>query len=157
MEKVLIELSSLDKTNELAEVLMHSISFGRFYLSGELGSGKTTFVQFCMKAAGYTGKVTSPTFNLIKMYSLDGKTYYHIDAYRLSQAESVFDFEEALFSEDVFCFVEWPEMIERFLDKNAIFIKFSVINNIHYCEISSPSPGYEPILQTLRRSFPCIH
>ena len=52
-------------------------------LNGDLGAGKTTFVRYYLKALGYAGKVTSPTFNIVKTYEINNLFYNHIDAYRL--------------------------------------------------------------------------
>ena len=57
-------------------------------LSGDLGSGKTTFAQYFLRALGVKGKITSPTFVIFKRYPLPSKSYaaaYHMDCYRISK------------------------------------------------------------------------
>jgi tRNA threonylcarbamoyladenosine biosynthesis protein TsaE len=81
-------------------------------LSGELGSGKTTFVRGALRALGVRGPVTSPTFTLARRYAGDGVEVSHLDLHRLAGAPDEAD--EALLedeaTEDRITFVEWPEM-----------------------------------------------
>jgi tRNA threonylcarbamoyladenosine biosynthesis protein TsaE len=78
-------------------------------VSGELGSGKTTFVRGACRALGVTGAVTSPTFNIGQRYR-GSVTVSHLDLYRLERPE---DEDPALLDEyvsgDSVVFVEWPE------------------------------------------------
>ena len=78
-------------------------------VSGELGSGKTTFVRGACRALGVAGAVTSPTFNIGQRYR--GRVAVsHLDLYRLEHPE---DEDPALLDEylsgDSVVFVEWPE------------------------------------------------
>ncbi len=85
-------------------------------LEGELGGGKTTFVQYFCKHLGVKEFVTSPTFNLLNIYQLNNSTsgdvkIYHIDLYRLKsskepQLEELFDIQE----ENYICLIEWPNL-----------------------------------------------
>ncbi|MDP1625356.1 MAG: tRNA (adenosine(37)-N6)-threonylcarbamoyltransferase complex ATPase subunit type 1 TsaE [bacterium] len=108
-------------------------------LSGELGSGKTTFAKSFAAAFGvFEDDVTSPTFVIEKRFTIDAskvgrtnwKTLIHIDAYRL---ESAADVEKLHWNETVadpsnLILVEWPERIGDALPANAIRIKFSHID-----------------------------
>ena len=147
-------LENLAETKRLAEVFSkYFVSHARVYLSGDLGSGKTTLVQAFMKAIGYEGKVISPTFNLIKIYNVDSRIIFHIDAYRLGEVKSVFDFEDALYSSDVITFVEWPEMIEKFLDKGALEVNLTLENEIHYAQLSSEDEQYFSLMTEVEADF----
>lgn len=154
MEEIRFKLEDLETTKRLAQILSEELSKrARIYLSGELGSGKTTFVQFYLKALGYDKKVISPTFNLVKYYEFNQLHVYHIDAYRLKDTTNVFDFEDALYSDDVITLIEWPEMIERFLDQDALFITFFLENGIHYVSLKSESEKYRPAIKRIKKEF----
>ena len=77
-------------------------------LSGELGSGKTTFVRGACRALGVTQPVTSPTYTIGHRY--EGRvTVSHLDLYRFeSFGEADWGAVEPYF-DDAICFVEWPE------------------------------------------------
>lgn len=100
-------------------------------LSGDLGAGKTTFVQGFMKGAGIKKKITSPTFVIIKNYELRIKNYdnykriYHIDCYRIHKPKDIQNtgIKEILNNPQNIVLIEWPERIKRILPKNAIIIK----------------------------------
>lgn len=81
-------------------------------LSGELGSGKTTFTQGLAKGLGITRTVSSPTFTIMKAYQ--GRLpLYHIDAYRLEGLHQDLGFEE-LMEDDGVTVIEWPDfMLDR--------------------------------------------
>jgi len=99
---------------ELAAVLPSDATIA---LHGDLGVGKTTFVQGLARGFGIQGPVTSPTFTIYTLYhGRRGITLVHLDAYRLTSAAQV----EALMLDDFltppYCMaVEWPERIARWL------------------------------------------
>ena len=88
-------------------------------LYGDLGSGKTAFVQQIAKALGARGSVQSPTFVIMKLYEIKlkavpWKKLVHIDAYRLERAEDLeaLRFEEIIADKNNLVIVEWPEQVE---------------------------------------------
>ena len=98
-------------------------------LSGNLGSGKTTFVQGFLRAAGIRRKITSPTFVLIKNYKIQTENYkrvYHIDCYRIKKSKELLDLglKEILNNPENIVLIEWPERIKKILPKDLIWIKF---------------------------------
>jgi len=100
-----------------------------FALSGDLGSGKTTFVQGFLRALGVKRKITSPTFVIFKrfkIYDLRFKNVYHIDCYRLQKPEDLLalGLREILQNSQNIVLIEWPEKIRRILPKNTIWLKF---------------------------------
>jgi len=95
-------------------------------LQGELGVGKTTFIQAFAKGLGIKNKITSPTFVLMKNY----KNLYHIDCYRIKNYKDILelDFEEIVSNSKNIIVIEWAEKIKKILPKNTIWLKFKVIS-----------------------------
>ena len=99
---------------------------GIIALEGELGAGKTTFVQAFVKALGVRAKVKSPTFNIIKKYKVPKKNkfVYHIDCYRLKDHKEAIPLgiKEIFKEKDATVLIEWPERIKKILPKKFVLI-----------------------------------
>jgi tRNA threonylcarbamoyladenosine biosynthesis protein TsaE len=102
---------AVDETHQIASRLMNQLKKGEVVaLFGDLGSGKTTFVQGFCKACGVTAPITSPTFTLMHIYQGKQWPIYHFDFYRLqSVAEARALGCEEYFDGDGISLVEWPE------------------------------------------------
>ena len=85
-------------------------------LDGDLGAGKTTLVRGLLRAAGVTGPIKSPTYDLVEHYPLSSIYFYHIDLYRFTDAT---EWEDAGLSEcfraDAVVLVEWPSRARSIL------------------------------------------
>jgi tRNA threonylcarbamoyladenosine biosynthesis protein TsaE len=95
-------------------------------LAGPLGAGKTTLVQEMLKELGVEGSVISPTYNYVTMYKLkDGKTIYHFDLYRLNSEDEFIaaGFDEYLYQQESFSFIEWPQVINDLLEHDVVVVK----------------------------------
>lgn len=98
-------------TRRLGAALAAGIAPGRvLYLSGDLGSGKTTLVQGLLRELGVAGRVKSPTYSLVEHYELSSLNFYHFDFYRFTnrsewEASGFRDY----FTPATACVVEWPE------------------------------------------------
>ncbi len=101
------EAATLELGAALAGVLRAGLTI---YLSGELGAGKTTLVRGLLRALGHRGRVKSPTFALVELYSLSRLDLYHFDFYRFEDPREWIDagLREA-FGTAAVCIVEWPE------------------------------------------------
>ncbi len=99
-------------------------------LSGDLGAGKTAFTQAVAKGLGIKNKVNSPTFVLIKKYSLKNdkyKYFFHIDAYRLKNEQELLHlgWNEIINNKEHLVFIEWPEIVKNVIPKYAKRISIS--------------------------------
>jgi tRNA threonylcarbamoyladenosine biosynthesis protein TsaE len=92
-------------------------------LSGDLGAGKTTFVQGYARALGVTDVVTSPTFTLHRSYR--GRlTLHHLDVYRLVHVAEADDLDlPALLEDDAVTLSEWGETIAEALPPDRLDVR----------------------------------
>ena len=121
------EVGSIDETWALARRLAAELKPGDVIcLEGDLGAGKTTFVQGLAVALGVSGRVTSPTFCLVQEHkSAAGRLLVHMDLYRLATEDDVLaiGWEDYLARGAVLA-VEWPERAGGLVPKNAIRVSF---------------------------------
>ena len=96
------------------------------FLLGDLGAGKTTLVRGFMHAAGHTGAVKSPTYNIVEEYKLNKRLFFHFDLYRLVDPEElewigITDYLQ----EQSICFIEWPEKGEGYLGSADVILSMT--------------------------------
>ena len=121
--KIEIITKSTDETLAFAEKLGQSSKPGSVYaLCGELGTGKTIIAKGIASGLGISEEITSPTFNLMEMYS-SKIPMYHFDLYRIEVGEEFdhLNFEQFWESEGI-SVIEWAEKAKDRLPKNTIFI-----------------------------------
>jgi tRNA threonylcarbamoyladenosine biosynthesis protein TsaE len=134
------------QTQKLGEILAKEIGDEKVIcLSGDLGSGKTTFTQGFLKGLKIKGPYTSPTFLIMKHYKKElpiSKSQfpnkfkiqnskfkiiniYHIDAYRINIKDLLgLGWEEMITDKNNISIIEWAERVKKIIPKNAIWIKF---------------------------------
>ena len=96
---------------------------------GDLGSGKTTFIQGVSQGWGSIDPVSSPTFVLINEYRRpDGITLFHMDAYRINSIYEAEDLDLERFYSTGALLVEWAERIEEILPSERILIEMKYIS-----------------------------
>ncbi len=122
------ESYSYEDTISIAKEIADTLYGGEFIaMYGDLGAGKTAFVQGLAKALGIDRHITSPTFTIVNEY--EGRLpLYHFDVYRIADPDEMYEigFEEYVNSEGV-CVVEWAELIEELFPEN--YIKLTINKN----------------------------
>lgn len=96
--------------------------------SGELGAGKTTFIQAICRKLGIQVDVNSPTFSLVNEYfSPEGNSVFHFDLYRIDSPDELFDlgYEEYFYSGSM-CLIEWPEKARELIPDDALWVKIEI-------------------------------
>jgi tRNA threonylcarbamoyladenosine biosynthesis protein TsaE len=129
---------SVEETKEVAKKFLEGIELRRggaaiVGLFGDLGAGKTAFTKCVAEILGVSESVTSPTFVIEKIYTLDGQKFkrlIHIDAYRLEKGEELIKIGWREISEDEnnLILIEWPEKVTEILPENMIKINFTFID-----------------------------
>ena len=102
-------------------------------LFGDLGGGKTTFIQGLAKGLGIKKRVTSPSFVLMRKYPVKGHlvtSLYHIDCYRIKSYKEILDigFNEILEDKNAVIAIEWADKIKEILPKERLDIKFEFVD-----------------------------
>jgi tRNA threonylcarbamoyladenosine biosynthesis protein TsaE len=112
-----------EETEDAGERLGRTLEPGAVVaLTGELGAGKTCFIQGLVRGLGVTGRATSPTFVLINQYP--GRVpVYHVDAYRTESLTELMDLGllELLGGGGV-TVIEWADKLESLLPPEAIHV-----------------------------------
>jgi len=130
---------SLEQTEKVAQEFVKKILAEKrdkalvVGLHGDLGSGKTTFVQLVAKNLGIKETITSPTFVILKNYTLNTKPYtllVHIDSYRLENGKELekLGWREIINNPENLVLIEWPELVEDVLPKDIWTINFGFID-----------------------------
>jgi tRNA threonylcarbamoyladenosine biosynthesis protein TsaE len=98
-------------------------------LHGDMGVGKTTFVQGLAHGLGVHEHVTSPTFAIYSVYRGKGRTLVHLDAYRLENEQQIeaLLLDEFLVSPWVLA-VEWPEKIAAWIPARALHLTLAIVD-----------------------------
>jgi tRNA threonylcarbamoyladenosine biosynthesis protein TsaE len=117
-----------EETRALGERLGALLEAGDVVLlSGELGAGKTTFVQGLARGLGFGGSVSSKSFVIMGEYA--GRvTLYHADLYRLEDPEQVWELGLEELSRDGVLVVEWPERGGDVLPEEHLLVEFVVLD-----------------------------
>jgi len=116
------EVHSLEETNQLAIRLAQLLEPGdNITFEGDLGAGKTTFIQSLAKGLGISKTVNSPTFTIMKQY--EGRLpLNHLDVYRLENCDEDLGWEE-IFYGDAVTVIEWAHLIEDSLPDERLEIE----------------------------------
>ena len=125
--EVNFSLNEIESTAK--ELLNQTGSYKVFAFHGEMGAGKTTFINALCRAMKVEDIVSSPTFSIINQYyTTDGKTVYHMDLYRIKDENEAINagVEDCLYSGNI-CLVEWPDKAPGILPDDTLHIYITSI------------------------------
>lgn len=145
---------SVEQTRRLGVRLGSLARAGDVYcLSGDLGAGKTTFVQGFAKGWGSRDQVSSPTFVLINQYSrTDGNLLHHLDAYRIDSLEEAADLDLDEYLTTGTLIVEWAERIRATLPDDYLEINFTWVGEDQRNLVMTPyGSRYEKLMEDFKR------
>ncbi len=117
-----IDISSEKKLEEFANNLSSELKKGDiFFLIGEMGVGKTTFVKYLINNLQRMSKinlteVTSPTFNIMNEYNIGSLLIKHCDLYRLKSPNELEDLNLFDDNDKAILLIEWPQIIKKKLN-----------------------------------------
>lgn len=126
-----MRIEGIQELEEAAECLLDRAAGRRiFAFFGEIGAGKTTFIQALCRRLGVRDEVTSPTFALVNEYESDAGRIFHLDLYRLTDLEEALAIGiEELLDSGAYCLIEWPELIEALLPEDSVRINIEIVEN----------------------------
>jgi tRNA threonylcarbamoyladenosine biosynthesis protein TsaE len=124
---LLAATSSVEETQRLAEALAALARPGDVVvLAGDLGAGKTAFVQGFGRGLGITARITSPTFTLVHVYDGGRLPVHHLDVYRLGQLSEALDLGLAeMLDEGGVVLVEWGDAIMPVLPHDLLEVRLT--------------------------------
>ena len=138
----------------LGAALARAIGGGlMIHLRGELGAGKTTLVRGFLRGLGHAGGVRSPTYTLIEPYETAARRVYHLDLYRLGDAEELewIGLRDLLDADSV-TLVEWPERGEGVLPTADLSISIEYFATGRRVHLNAHSEAGEKVLRQLDAS-----
>lgn len=132
-----MDIGSIEEMNAFAKKIIAELETKKeaviIGLKGDLGAGKTTFVQCVARALGVKEAVTSPTFVIQKKYPLQNQTFdtlVHIDAYRIEDPHEleVLRWNHTIEDSKNLILIEWPEKVASLLPNKMKMIHFIYTN-----------------------------
>ena len=124
-------------------------------LQGDLGAGKTTFVQGVAQGWGSLDSVSSPTFILVNEYRrADESRLFHLDAYRLDSTLEAEQLDLDSMLADGALIVEWPERINGLVPDERLWIKLEHVDDEEReMKFKARGKRYDQLLDAIRRAI----
>ena len=153
MKNLIIESNNEQETKSLGKKLAKYMKKGDIIvLSGELGSGKTKFVEGFLSFHNLQHEISSPTFTIVNEYINENTSIFHFDVYRLSDSSEFYAIGGEEYFEKGICLIEWGELISDILPKNRIDIKFkrdTINSDKRFIDIIFQGDKYETLINNL--------
>ena len=122
--------ASQEDTKKIANRIAKRLNRGDIIvLTGDLGSGKTKFVEGFLSYFHMQDEISSPTFNIVNEYQTPSANIYHFDVYRLEDSDEFYAIGGEEYFENGICLIEWGETMKEVLPQNYIQITFTKDNN----------------------------
>lgn len=131
--------NSFSETQQLGESFAQKLKGGEVIaLHGDLGSGKTTFVQGLAKGLGIAQRIISPTFIIMRTYRVGEafvakgiNHFYHVDLYRIENEQDIsgLGLLELMNNPENVVVIEWPEKMENLLPDDRIDFIFRYLGD----------------------------
>lgn len=137
------ESRSAGETKKIAKIFAEEViktkpGEGAFVVAfkGDLGAGKTTFIQGLAKGLGIRKKLVSPTFTLLRSYTIKTDTFtavHHFDCYRMGSEQEMKDlgFKKLLNEPKNIILIEWPERVQKVLPRNKVTVALEYGNSLN--------------------------
>ncbi|MCE9646984.1 MAG: tRNA (adenosine(37)-N6)-threonylcarbamoyltransferase complex ATPase subunit type 1 TsaE [Chloroflexi bacterium] len=124
-------------------------------LQGNLGAGKTTFVQGLAQGWGSLDSVSSPTFILVNMYRrANGDQLFHLDTYRLESIPEAEELDLDTMLTEGALIIEWPERLGNLIPKDRLWINLDHIGDEQrQMRFHANGKRYDVLLDGIRQSF----
>lgn len=150
--KIDIKLKSISDTEKLAIIIADYVFKGMVIgLTGDLGSGKTTFTKYLAKQIGVEDNLNSPTFTILKIY--EGRLpLYHMDVYRLENAGYDYELDDYIFGNGI-SVIEWYQYIEEMLPENILSISIKVMDDSTRDVEIKGGGEYEKIVEAISNRY----
>jgi len=150
--EIKLYINSLEDTNQLAGIISNKLFPGFILgLTGDLGSGKTTFTKYLAKHMGILDNLNSPTFTILKIYEGD-INLNHMDVYRLENVGYDYELDDYIFGDGV-SVIEWYQYIETMLPKELLKISIKVLNSNKREVLIQGEGRYESIVEEISNRY----
>lgn len=144
-------MSTMYKVNSASELIAFGDKIGRrlksgdiLILTGDLGTGKTTFTKGLAQGLGVKQMIKSPTYTIVREY--DGRLpLYHLDVYRIGDDPDSIDLDSFLFGDGV-TVIEWGELMENHLPQDYVQLSLSLDGQGRLIDIAGQGPRYQELL-----------
>lgn len=124
-------------------------------LQGDLGAGKTTFVQGLAHGWGSQDSVSSPTFILVNMYRrADGSQLFHMDAYRLDSTPEAEELDlDSMLAESALI-IEWPERMPGLIPAERLWVNLEhIAEEEREMKFKASGKRYDELLEVIRHAM----
>jgi tRNA threonylcarbamoyladenosine biosynthesis protein TsaE len=133
------ELRNLTDIKTVAPAFLKALGNHKMIVfNGEMGAGKTTFINGLLSEMDIEDHVSSPTFSIVnEYYSPSFGKVYHFDFYRIENEMEALDIGvEEIFEEDAWCFMEWPEKIDNLLPENCVEVSIEIEKDVRIINLA---------------------